>query len=222
MRRTVLVVSFLIALLLLLPGSFFLLREAMLKAGFSWMLAEWIPYSLLIASGCGLAIAIVGMLSSMKRSVRYAVATVLCIAPFAIGFAMHPIYEDALWDGSVDMQQYSASDEYAGADLVVIAIPDCPYCKRATMDLQALHLREPHLRLRMTVITRDSTWLAPYIELSNGAFEVVQAHDMNSMATHAGGHFPAYVLVKDNKPVCRWSNNEWGPVAKDIVEGTRE
>jgi hypothetical protein len=116
------------------------------------------------------------------------------------------------------MSKFQATSEYDNTDLLVIAIADCPYCKRAVTEMKALHERKPNLRMRMVVCTEDSTWLEPYTEEAAGVFEVVMAEDMNVLATHAGGHFPAYVLVRDGKPVCRWTNNEWGPVAKDIIE----
>jgi hypothetical protein len=116
------------------------------------------------------------------------------------------------------MSTVETTPDYAGADLVVIAIPDCPYCARAAQDMLLMHKRKPELNMRMVVCTSDSTWLTPYAELAQDAFEVVMASELNVIATHAGGHFPAYVLVHDGKPVCRWTNNEWGPLAKDAVE----
>ena len=149
-------------------------------------------------------------------------ATLLFVIPFAIGFAQHPIYEDMVWDLSHDMSAVQPMPDYADANLVVIAIADCPYCKRAVSEMKALHERNPNMAMRMVVCTADSTWLEPYEQEANDAFEVVMATDMDMLATQAGGHFPAYVLVRDGKPVCRWSNNEWGPLAKDAVERTQD
>jgi hypothetical protein len=220
-------------LITLLIGALFIptccgsVRVFMLNCGFSWMLSEWMYYLLLVSLGVALAWSLVQSVHWKSVWKKYAVVLFTAVAPFVIGFAEHPIYEDMLWDLSADMSNVKFTSDYANADLVVIAIADCPYCKRAVTELKALHERNPDLRMRMVVCTADSTWLAPYQEGADESFEVVMASDMDVMATHAGGHFPAYVLVRDGEPVCRWTNNEWGPRAKDIVEkgeglGTRD
>ena len=218
MRLISLLFLLLITTALILPGSFFLLKDALLAAGWSWTLTEWTPYLLLVICGGALSYVVSRMLVGKNRAVRWSLIALILIAPFAIGFAEHPIYEDSISNVSDDMRAVKPMVDYVGADLVVIAIADCPYCKRATQDLIQLHERNPQMRLRMVVCTADSVWMQPYIELAYGAFEVVQASDMDVMATHAAGHFPSYVLVKKNAPFCRWNNNQWGPLAKDEVE----
>jgi len=208
--------------LLLIPSSFGSVRGFLLNKGFSWMLSEWMYYVVLLLLGARLAWILAGGVQWKSVWKKYAVVLFTVVAPFAIGFAQHPIYEDMLWDLSEDVSALQALPDYASADLVVIAIADCPYCQRAVNDMNALHQRNPKLRMRMVVCTADSSWLEPYRMEAAGAFEVVMATDMDAMATHADGHFPAYVLVRDGKPARRWTNNEWGPVAKDAVERTQD
>jgi hypothetical protein len=209
-----------ILIFLLVPFGYGLLRSSLQSASLSWVFMEWFYYVLLILMGAALV-----ALSPLKWSKfsfwkRALVGSVLVVFPFLVGFIQHPIYEDMLWDLSQDMSMLEATVDYQESDLVVIAIADCPYCKRAITEMKALHDRNPQLRMRMVVCTADSTWLIPYAEEADGAFEVVMAENMDVLATQAGGHFPAYVLVRDGKPERRWTNNEWGPVAKDIVEET--
>lgn len=207
-----------VLIFLLLPTGYAGVRGFLLSTGFSWMVSEWTYYFLLLVLGLRLAWMLARHVSWNKGWIKYAVISLCVVLPFAIGFAQHPIYEDMVWDLSADMSSIKATADYVETDLVVIAIADCPYCKRAVNELKALRERRPDLRMRMVVCTADSTWLKPYEAEADNAFEVVMAEDMDLMATHAGGHFPAYVLVRDGKPVCRWSNNEWGPRAKDVVE----
>ena len=206
------------AVLLLLPLGYNGLRNVLLNSGFGWTATEWTYYALLIVLGIALAIIATRLVARSAAWKRIAVSALTAVLPFAIGFVQHPIYEDMLWNLSQDMTKAEATIDYNDTDLVVIAIADCPYCKRAVTEMKALHERNPQLRMRMVVCTADSAWLEPYIEEAAGAFEVVLADNMDVMATHAGGHFPAYVQVSEGKPVCRWTNNEWGPVAKDIIE----
>jgi hypothetical protein len=206
------------AVLLLLPLGYNGLRNVLLNSGFGWTATEWTYYALLIVLGIALAIIATRLVARSAAWKRIAVSALTAVLPFAIGFVQHPIYEDMLWNLSQDMTKAEATIDYNDTDLVVIAIADCPYCKRAVTEMKALHERSPQLRMRMVVCTADSAWLEPYIEEAAGAFEVVLADNMDVMATHAGGHFPAYVQVSEGKPVCRWTNNEWGPVAKDIIE----
>ena len=212
------VIAFLLVLLLI-PSSFGNVRGFLLSKGFSWMLSEWMYYVLLIVLGARLGWILAGGVNWKSAWKKYSVVLLSILTPFAIGFAEHPIYEDMLWDLSADMSTVKTTTDYADADIVVIAIADCPYCKRAVTELKALHERNPDMRMRMVVCTADSVWLKPYEEEAAGVFDVVMATDMDVMATHADGHFPAYVLVRDGKPVFRWTNNEWGPRAKDTVEG---
>jgi hypothetical protein len=210
----------LITLCLLLPMGYSSLRGVLLQMGFSWTISEWAYYAVLLILGVLWMLLLPRVSKSLVGWKRRIVQVVLAVAPFAMGFAQHPIYEDMVWDLSHDMSAVQPMPDYADAKLVVIAIADCPYCKRAVSEMKALHERNPNMAMRMVVCTADSTWLEPYVQEANGEFEVVMATDKDMLATHAGGHFPAYVLVRDGKPVCRWSNNEWGPLAKDIVDGT--
>jgi hypothetical protein len=203
---------------LLVPSSFGSIRGFLLSKGFSWMLSEWMYYVLLVLLGARLGWKLARDVQWKYHWQKYTVVLFSVLLPFSIGFAEHPVYEDMVWDLSSDMSKFQATSEYDNTDLLVIAIADCPYCKRAVTEMKALHERNAQLRMRMVVCTADSTWLEPYMEEAGGAFEVVMADDMDVLATHAGGHFPAYVLVHDGKPARRWTNNEWGPVAKDIVE----
>jgi hypothetical protein len=208
----------LITFCLLLPMGYSTLRGLLLQMGFSWTISEWAYYIVLLLIGVLWALLVVRMSKALVGWKRWIVQVVLAVAPFAIGFAQHPIYEDMVWDLSHDMSAFVPMPDYSEANLVVIAIADCPYCKRAVSEMKALHERNPNMAMRMVVCTADSTWLEPYEQEANDALEVVMATDMDMLATQAGGHFPAYVLVRDGKPVCRWSNNEWGPLAKDAVE----
>lgn len=203
---------------MLLPSAHAVVRGLLLESGFSWMLSEWAYYVMLVLFGIVSAVILLRSLTRLKSWAKGLIALLMVALPFLMGFARHPIYEDMLWDLSTDMTSVQTAPDYNDVDLVVIAIADCPFCKRAVSELRVLHERKPDLRLRMVVCTADSSWLEPYVLEAGGSFEVVMASDMDVLATHAGGHFPAYVLVRDDKPVCRWTNNEWGPRAKDIVE----
>jgi glutaredoxin len=207
---------------LMLPIGYSSLRGLLLQMGFSWTISEWAYYIVLLIVGVLWALLLPSASKSLVGWKRRMVQVVLALAPFIIGFAQHPIYEDMVWDLSHDMLAVQPMPDYADANLVVIAIADCPYCKRAVSEMKALHERNPNMAMRMVVCTADSTWLEPYVQEANDAFEVIMASDMDMLATHAGGHFPAYVLVRNGKPVCRWSNNEWGPLAKDAVERTQD
>jgi hypothetical protein len=218
MKKVRLALIAVLVVFLLLPSSYGNVRGFLLGKGFSWTLSEWTYYILLVVLGFRLTWTLTCEVEWNARWKKYVVAVLTTVVPFVIGFAQHPIYEDMLWDLSADMSNMKATADYQNTDLVLIAIADCPYCKRAVTELKALHERNPDLRMRMVVCTADSVWLKPYEEEAAGVFDVVMATDMDVMATHADGHFPAYVLVRDGKPVCRWTNNEWGPRAKDTVE----
>jgi len=218
MKKILLILSAVIAVCLLMPFGYEGVRGMLLKSGLSWAFSEWSFYGLLLLCGGLIGWSLTHVFQFSASWKRITLGAVVAAVPFVIGFAQHPIYEDMIWDLSEDVSAMQTMPDYNAADLVVIAIADCPYCQRAVNDMNALHQRKPNLRMRMVVCTADSTWLEPYQAEAAGAYEVVMATNMDVMATHAGGHFPAYVLVRDGKPLRRWTNNEWGPVAKDVVE----
>lgn len=219
MKKVMIIILAALLAALLMPSGYQGLRNQLLQAGLGWTATEWMYYVLLALVGIALAIATFGLLAQSAKWKKVLACIIVAVLPFSLGFMQHPIYEDMLWNLAQDMTKVEATGDYNEADLVVIAIADCPYCKRAVTEMKALHERNPEMRMRMVVCTADSSWVEPYVNEAQGAFDVVMADNMDVMATHAGGHFPAYVQVHDGKPVCRWTNNEWGPVAKDIVEG---
>jgi hypothetical protein len=190
----------------------------LLEAGMAWTPAAWGYY--VITFSLVIIVVRYGYLrsSALPRWRRMLQAVLSLVGLPAVICFFNPIYEDMIWDLSADMSTVKTTSDYVDADLVVIAIADCPYCKRAVTELKALHERNSDMRMRMVVCTADSVLLEPYVEEAAGVFDVEMASDMDVMATHADGHFPAYVLVREGRPVCRWTNNEWGPRAKDIVE----
>ena len=194
----------------------------LLNSSLGWVISEWLYYVLLVLLGWLCARLFVRRFVWSAAWKSKALSVFITVLPFVIGFIQHPIYEDLLLDLSQDMSKFQATADYQDSDLLVIAIADCPYCKRAIKDMKLMHERNPNLRMRMVVCTADSSWLEPYEAEADSAFEVVMATDKEVMVTHAGGHFPAYVLVRDERPFCRWTNNEWGPLAKDAVERTRD
>jgi hypothetical protein len=218
MKKLLLSFTLLLAAMLLTDFGYRNVRGSLLHAGMSWTISEWSYYFLLVLFGLIAGWLFMGVFSGLGIWKRRTVGLLLTLLPFAIGFAQHPIYEDMVWNGARNMSDVQAIPDYADADLVVIAIADCPFCKRAISEMKAMRERNPKMRMRMVVCTADSTWLEPYVQEASGSLDVTMATDMNVVATHAGGHFPAYVKVVDGKPICRWSNNEWGPLAKDEVE----
>ncbi len=218
MKKILLSFLLIVAAALVTDAGYSNVRESLLHAGISWTVSEWSYYVLLVLIGLCAGWLFMHVLSNAGIWKRRIGGILLTLLPFTFGFARHPIYEDMVWNGAHDMSDVQSIPDYADADLVVIAIADCPFCKKSISEMKALRERNPNMRMRMVVCTADSTWVVPYAQEAAGAVEVVMASDMNVVATHAGGHFPAYVKVGDGKPVCRWSNNEWGPLAKDAVE----
>ena len=211
MKKITPVLILAIAVLLLLPVGYNGLRSALLNSGFGWTVTEWAYYALLIVFGIALAFITARLVARSAAWKRIVASALTAVLPFAIGFVQHPIYEDLLWNLSQDMTNVEATVDYNNADLVVIAIADCPYCKRAVTELKALHERNPQMRMRMVVCTADSAWLEQYIEEEASDFEVVLEDNMDVMDTKAGGNFLGYVKVREGKHVLGWKKKAGGP-----------
>jgi hypothetical protein len=206
------------SVLLLIPSSFDSIRGFLLSNGFNWTWSEWMYYPMLVLTGIALAWSLVYCVRWKSKWKKIPIACSAALIPFIVGFAEHPIYENMLRNFSMEMRPDQALPDYKAVDLVAVFIVDCPYCKRAVYDLNKLQERNPTLRMRVVVCTSKIGSLDAYRATLHESIDVQMATDKKQLATHAGGHFPSFVLVKNDVPVSRWSNNEWGPVAKDIVE----
>lgn len=209
------------ALLLIVCGatlySFRSLELTLLENGFSWTMSKLLPYLVLVFGGILLAITFSKGFSFRPRIIKILAVLVLIAAPFGIGFALHPIYEgDFSSDGKeVADSKIKVNKKY---DLLIVTIPDCPFCLESIGRLKLIKKRNPDVQMLFSVCSSDKEKMTLYKELIAGDFDVALATDLNGSVDLAEAHFPTFVQIDEGKPVYKWSNDQFGAGAIDAFE----
>jgi len=182
---------------------------------FSWLFSKMVPYLLLVIGGILLAIVLSGFVPFFNLLKKVIQITVFPL-PFLIGFAIHPIYQADFNQGRQKNAQTYIENETKD-ELMVITIPNCPYCYNSIQTLKTLANKNPKLNINFIVCSTDPNKLETYKNEVAGAFPIKLSKDMKKLAKTADFSFPAFVLVRDGKPTRKWSNNEFGARAFDQI-----
>jgi thiol-disulfide isomerase/thioredoxin len=101
--------------------------------------------------------------------------------------------------------------------LVVITIPNCPFCLGSIQRMKILKKRNPAIQIRYIVCATDTEALTTYKKESGGFFPVELAKDPAKMEQTANYAFPTFILIKKGQSRS-WSNDSFGVLALDEVE----
>ena len=103
--------------------------------------------------------------------------------------------------------------------LVMLVLPDCPYCIEQFETLKRLSARNPELNLSAVVVGRNSSDVEVF-QAHVGPSEIPVFFAPNSMAVAklSQGRFPSFLYLKGGAFVYRWSNAQFGFPALDMVE----
>lgn len=223
MKYIVLLIYIGIALLNIL--KFGVIEKTLVNMGLSWTLSKILPYLTLLV--VGLLIGrwfkrrIIFKVARMKKIVFWSVIFV----PFIVGFVVNPIYQDD-FSGGTELTDPKKLAEFRNADLVVIAMPGCPYCfESISAKLKPLKKRNPDMRIKFVVCPMDkselktSAYLDPYRKEGGTAIKVSKTvKNRDALVEIAEGRFPTFVMVKDNRPAYKWGNDQFGVRALDKLE----
>jgi hypothetical protein len=202
----------------ILPILFFKeIQSSLFNSGSSWTTSKALPYLITIILGIIIAINTFKILT-IKKVYKFSLATTILILPFAISFALHPIYEGDFSKNGKVLESNSYSENSFKHGLMVITIPNCPYCYQAIDQVKKLALRNPDLKIEYVVCSSDTNTISTYKKEIGGLFNIRLAKDRNQLARVAGGSFPAFVQIKNNKFTYKWSNSQFGVRALDLIE----
>jgi hypothetical protein len=190
----------------------------LLKNNFSWVLSKLTPYLLFAIAGILLSVA---LYQRFNNSTVKKVSCVLALfVPFAIGFSLNPIYEGDFSYTGTKLKNTPVKIN-KNVDLLVITIPNCPFCYQSIGMLNLMKKRNPKLKIRYEVCTSDSMLTMNYREIAK-VFDINLASDMHQSAQFASGKFPSFFLCKNGKAIERFSNNQFGAGAKDKIENLKK
>ena len=161
----------------------------------------------------------------MKKKVwKISSLIALCVVSFFIYFMQYPIYEGDFSNNSSPIAAKSELNDIQSEKLVVISIPDCPFCQQSIRRMVAFRQRHPKVKIEYRVCVNDSLAkkaVERYMQLSDNKIPVSKAEDSKNLAMIADMSFPTFVLVTPAKKV-KWSNNNFGVGALDEVVNTFE
>lgn len=189
-----------------------------LNSGFSWTLSKALPYILAVLLGI---ILVYIFRKRFRKNVllKWALRLVFVILPFTLYFMYSPIYQGDFSNGGEELARDSTMLELTGHKLVVISLPDCPFCHEAVDRMLLLHDRIPEAEIEFRICSTSPSSMDWYKKKGGDAIQVVLADTSMAMSVLAQHRFPAYILVDgDNRPVKRWSNDTFGVSAMDEVE----
>jgi hypothetical protein len=194
------------------------LETFLLDSGLSWTLSKLLPYVVLPI--VGLIIWAIFRKSMKRRPVRVLTFLLLVLLPFGLYFIMYPIYEGDFSNNSDEVALVPELKK-GGQKLVVITIPDCPFCKESVYRMKAFKERNPDVKIEYRVCSSRKADAKAYKEIAGTSFPVVLAKDLGKMSKLAEEAFPAFVLTDGNSGT-RWSNDHFGVAALDEVESRFE
>ena len=193
-------------------------ESSLLDSGFSWTMSKLLPYLTLAIGGILLVYSFIKGFKIKSRIVKGIVGLVLFATPFAVGFALHPIFEGDFSSEGKEVKESTVKVD-AKYDLLIITIPDCPFCLQSISRLKLIKKRNPTIKMLFSVCSEEEQKLSLYRELIAGDFDIALAKDIEASVQLAEGHFPTFVQLKKGLPTYKWSNDQFGVGAIDELEG---
>ncbi|MCE3295705.1 MAG: hypothetical protein K0R65_1419 [Crocinitomicaceae bacterium] len=210
-----------IYILLILLNVIFLkqVQDFALDLGLSWTFSFSLPYFLLLLFGILLAMALRPVMKRMPKALRILVLVVVAILPFGAGFILHPIYEgDYAGEGTeVKAQKFRNGKQ---ADLVVLTISDCPFCRESTQKINRLVERNPQMRIKYVVCSTNPEATKELRSLLDKRVKIELVSELNEGLALSAGKFPTFVRIDNGKPVHKWHNMQLGVLALDKIESS--
>jgi len=191
------------------------IETAFLSVSKQWTISKLLPYLLLIISG--ILLFIFSFRTFKNKVIKVSISFSLLIAPFSIGFGLHPIYQGDFSKSGKEIHSKTYSEHHIRNGLYVITIPGCPYCFESISRLKQIKNLHPNLQIELAVSTTDSTLIETYQIESENLFHVKTTKNPNKIASLADHRFPAFVLIKNNKAAYKWDNSQFGVRAIDEI-----
>jgi hypothetical protein len=102
--------------------------------------------------------------------------------------------------------------------LIVVAIPNCPFCFESIAKLKTIQMRNPSAKIQFLVCTEDENDLENYKAEAQNVFEIKKYPNYNELAQVIGNKFPSFIFMDGNSHAKIWSNADFGVKAIDEVE----
>ena len=194
------------------------MEELLLNLGLSHTISKITPYLVCLIVGI-LLMRFILKSKIKKNAIKWVLAIILLLIPFASYFVVNPIYEGDFSKNGTEIKVRNAATTEFKNGLLVMAIPGCPYCFESISTLKQMKKRNPDLNILFAVTgTEDKSVLTDYIKEVNGAFKVELMPKAKALVSESGSTFPAFIIVKNGSAIYSWTNDQFGVRAKDRLE----
>lgn len=195
------------------------IENMFLEMGFSWTISKGLPYVLAILFGL-ILIFLFRKRFKKKAILKWVFRVTLLVIPFAGYFIYSPIYQGDFSNNSIVVERTVEYSELTGRKLVVLSMPNCPFCYQSIERMHQLKTRIPDAEIEFVVssLVEDSSYIEWYQEKGGDDITVRFADSAMAMSVLADGRFPTFILVDGDKPFKKWTNDGFGVVAMDEVE----
>lgn len=185
-----------------------------LNLGMSWTAAKILPYLFFLL--IGLIVSYYFFRKTTKKKKLF-LATPIALLPIIIYFILHPIYEGDFSNSSY-ISKEKIVKELKKDELVVIAIPGCPYCLESANKLNLLKSRNPEMNIRFLVCTSNYKDLSEYKKAFNKSIPVDKTIETEIILGIAKDGFPTFLTIRNGIIQKAWSNDSFGVRAMDEIE----
>ena len=189
----------------------------LLNLGFSFTMAKFIPYVLLLLLGWFLGRFVYRKIQQKtpKRWLQALVFIGFFIQPVLIYFALFPVYQGDLFDLS-----YHPTTKLTLKNrrtMVVIALPGCKYCSESTVQMRAI---QPYVKshIEYWVLGSDAMDLKSFQGMVGPHIKVRLIPDIKSVLPLTEGSFPTYLLIEKGKISKAWHNDSFGIRALETLD----
>lgn len=182
---------------------------------FSYTSSKVIPFVLMF--GIGLIIGLLVKNWMKKRWLKISVLLSCLLLPLTVYFGFYPIYENDFFSHPKQVIWPKELNYLPDSSIVVVTIPNCPYCEASIAMSNRMLERNPNLEITYIVLAYRVEDMVKYKKQANAriAFRIANDHQLYLKFTK--GSFPFYLRRQKSKGLI-WSNNEMGPVAMDELE----
>lgn len=191
------------------------IEQFLLDSGFSWTFSKLLPYLFFPIIGLLIGVLFRKKMSS-KKALRITIWSLCVILPFGGYFAYCPIYQGDFSNNSHLIKEKSELNSLPNNTLVVITIPNCPYCLEALYRMKELKKRNPTLEIQFLVCSNDSLASSTYQEIGGKDVTVKLATNPKQMAQISRGSFPSFAFT--GAKISAWENGALGVTALDDIE----
>ncbi len=199
------------------------IEQWLIQSDFSWTISKITPYLLLIISGILIArwvskFFFFKIISNRLKFLKPFIFVTITAIPFVIGFALHPIYEGDFSKQGTTIEKFQPIKDFKDVDLAVIAIPGCDYCYHSIAKLRQIKSRNPKMKIKFILCSSSFAELKDYIAEGGNTVKVTTTRNIESLQNLVEGKFPTFIMLKNDKAVYRWSNDQFGCMAIDHLE----